>query len=42
MEYIIVIQISEHMNANSLTPPAHHGFKAGHGTVTHLLEALNV
>ena len=42
LERIIVIQISEHMKANSLTCPAQHGFKAGHSTVTNLLEALNV
>ena len=38
----MVIQIFQHLNANSLTCPAQHGFKAGHSTVTHLLEALNV
>ena len=42
MEKINVIQISEHTKANSLTCPAQHGFKAGHSTVTNLLEALNV
>ena len=42
MEKTIVMQISEHLKANSLTYPAQHGFKAGHSTVTNLLEALNV
>ena len=42
LEKIIVIQISEHLKANSLTCPAQHGFKAGRSTVTNLLEALNV
>ena len=42
LEKIIVIQISEHLKANSLTCSAQHGFKAGHSTVTNLLEALNV
>ena len=42
LEKIIVIQISEHLKANSLTCPAQHGFKAGHSTATNLLEALNV
>ena len=41
LEKIIVIQISEHLKANSLTCPTHHVFKAGHITVTILLEALN-
>ena len=30
------------MNANSLACTAQHGFKAGHSTVTNLLDALNV
>ena len=30
------------MKTNSLICPAQHGFKAGHSTVTNLLEALNV
>ena len=42
MEKIIVIQISEHLKANSLACPAQHGFKAGHSTVTNLLEELKV
>ena len=42
LEKIIVIQISEHLKTNGLTCPAQHGFKAGHSTVTNLLEALNV
>ena len=42
LENIIVIQISEHLKANSLTCPAQHGFNAGHSTVTNLLETLNV
>ena len=42
LEKIIVIQISEHLKANSLTCPAQHGFKAGRSTVTNLLGALNV
>ena len=38
LEKIIVIQISEHLKANSLTCPAH----VKDRTVTNLLEALNV
>ena len=38
----MILLLSKSLNANSLTCPAQHGFKAGHSTVTNLLEALNV